>query len=90
MKLASVKINGTNVLAVDYSDTHLLLLENLYTDMQALIADATDAQLVIKELIADTSSDSELVVDKSVIEWLPPLVNPGKVCGVAMNNSASN
>ena len=90
MKLASVKINGTNVLAVDYSDTHLLLLEKLYTDMQALIADATDAQLVIKELIADTSSDSELVVDKSVIEWLPPLVNPGKVCGVAMNNSASN
>ena len=90
MKLASVKIKDTIVLALDYSDTHLLLLENLYADMQALIADAADAQEAIKERIASTASDSELIVDKSDIDWMPPLLNPGKVCGVAMNNSASN
>jgi 2,4-diketo-3-deoxy-L-fuconate hydrolase len=29
-------------------------------------------------------------VDCRRLRWLPPVVNPGKICAVAMNNSASN
>jgi 2-keto-4-pentenoate hydratase/2-oxohepta-3-ene-1,7-dioic acid hydratase in catechol pathway len=30
------------------------------------------------------------VAEFDSIRWLPPITNPGKICGVAMNNSASN
>lgn len=30
------------------------------------------------------------VVDVRDIEWRPPVIRPGKICGVAMNNAASN
>ncbi len=30
------------------------------------------------------------VVDQETIRWLPPVPDAGKICGVAMNNSASN
>jgi 2-keto-4-pentenoate hydratase/2-oxohepta-3-ene-1,7-dioic acid hydratase in catechol pathway len=33
---------------------------------------------------------SRSAVSLDQVEWLPPIRHPGKICGVAMNNSASN
>lgn len=39
--------------------------------------------------IAEALANSD-VVDQSNVSWQPPIRRPGKICGVAMNNSASN
>ena len=33
---------------------------------------------------------AEAIFQINAIKWLPPVPNPGKICGVALNNSASN
>jgi len=44
----------------------------------ALVADALD------------SGESSAVISEEEIIWQPPVPKPGKICGVALNNSASN
>jgi 2,4-diketo-3-deoxy-L-fuconate hydrolase len=39
---------------------------------------------------AATNSNSARTISCEDVEWHPPVRNPGKICGVAMNNSASN
>ena len=34
--------------------------------------------------------DKIQLIPQSDIEWLPPVPRPGKICGVALNNSASD
>jgi 2-keto-4-pentenoate hydratase/2-oxohepta-3-ene-1,7-dioic acid hydratase in catechol pathway len=36
------------------------------------------------------NSEDAVIVGTEEIEWLPPIRQPGKICGIAMNNSASN
>lgn len=39
---------------------------------------------------AEVEAPAAAEVSVKDIRWLPPIVRPGKICGIAMNNSASN
>lgn len=60
--------------------------------MSRLMAMGGDAQSTIDvALRAHHSGSCELdVIRAEISSWHPPVRNPGKICGVAMNNSASN
>ncbi len=36
------------------------------------------------------TADSSAVINADAVIWQPPVPHPGKICGVALNNSASN
>jgi 2-keto-4-pentenoate hydratase/2-oxohepta-3-ene-1,7-dioic acid hydratase in catechol pathway len=39
---------------------------------------------------AMNSAENDAVISADEVLWLPPVPRPGKICGVALNNSASN
>ena len=57
------------------------------SDMRRLIMAWSPA--VADVLVEHVAAATESLAPETV-EWLPPVVDPGKICGVAMNNSASN
>ena len=52
-------------------------------DMERLIRHAGEVLPALAQACGD-------IVDSDAVEWLAPVPRPGKICGVAMNNSASN
>lgn len=45
--------------------------------------------MLLAARVLDNPPDNSLI-STDEIQWLPPVPRPGKICGVAMNNSASN
>lgn len=96
VKFASVSYRDLDLLVVSAGDglvdvRQILSIEETIT-MTRLMAMGTDTQEIIadalrKQQLGDRSLDTISIDD---VHWYPPVRNPGKICGVAMNNSASN
>ena len=104
MKLASVRHKDEDLVAVRLDDTRLADIRTLpgldsalfgaagLTDMTGLIRaggkflDELEAALEIA--LADINTVPTIPAED--VTWHAPVRNPGKICGVAMNNSASN
>ena len=79
MKLASIRHNDRDRVATLKDPDTLVLLDG-FESMRDLIRSGEDPERF--------ESRSSIAVDE--VQWLPPVRHPGKICGVAMNNSASN
>lgn len=93
MLLASVRFDHSDRIGVGDDDGNLLLLDRLIgadapTDMDQVISAGPDLLDAIREAIDERSAVTAVRVDD--VEWYPPVRRPGKILGVAMNNSASN
>lgn len=104
MKLASIRYRDRERVAVAVDEAHVIdandLLEHYssaagraaVTDMQSLI----ERGAVLVQQIADALDGFEARgnpayrIPTAEVTWRPPVRRPGKICGVAMNNSASN
>ena len=79
MKLASIRHNDRDRVATLKDSDNLVLLDG-FESMRDLIRSGEDPERF--------ESRTSIAVDD--VQWLPPVRHPGKICGVAMNNSASN
>ena len=91
MKLATFQHQQRTLVGVALNDTHLLPLDALpvCASMQSLIAAGSAGLAAIREYLA-AAIDPRQMIPVEAVTWLPPVTSPGKICGVAMNNSASN
>lgn len=87
MRLASFRNNGKERIGVIRDGDTLIEIAGGIS-MIELIGMGSIAAEYINE--AANSSDNKRLTHFDNIEWLPPVSRPGKICGVAMNNSASN
>ena len=104
MKLASVSHDGKDLVAVRVDDGHLVAITALLESRpsrfrSADLAGMTDVircgQALLDELEAALDNtrrgvNTVQLIPASEVLWYPPVRKPGKICGVAMNNSASN
>jgi 2-keto-4-pentenoate hydratase/2-oxohepta-3-ene-1,7-dioic acid hydratase in catechol pathway len=79
MKLASIRYAGQDRIAILRDDSEVAFVEG-FTSMLDLIRSGEDAARFA----------SKTTVSLREVEWRPPIPYPGKICCVAMNNSASN
>jgi len=85
MQLSSFEYQGKRCIGVR-KNNKIVVIES--ATMKQLIA-MGDKGLDMANKVLKNSSHATVVGFDS-IRWLPPITNPGKICGVAMNNSASN
>ena len=93
MKLASFRVDGHDTFGVALSadvvvDIKASSPDRCPDDLMELIRMGATGLELVNEILQDDSTATILATDS--IEWLPPVRRPGKICGVAMNNSASN
>ncbi|MDH4072207.1 MAG: fumarylacetoacetate hydrolase family protein [Gammaproteobacteria bacterium] len=79
MKLASVRYGSRDRLGVLKDDGAITLLD-AFDSMRDLIRSGEDP----------SRFESRTTVPACEVDWRPPIRHPGKICCVAMNNSASN
>ena len=84
MKLATFRLDGRDRIGVLKGDRQIAVIEGI-GEMTELIRLGSFA----KGHIAHALDDGRTVPCED-LSWLPPIRKPGKICGVAMNNSASN
>ena len=92
MKFASFSVGERSTYGVAPSDTEIVDIKVALTDCpDELIGliEMGDAGLELIEGLLKNPPDAA-IVSSSDINWQPPILRPGKICGVAMNNSASN
>ena len=94
MKLVSFNYQGRERIGVMSGESQILDLDlalspkvNFSGDMTGFIGLGDKGQELAAEALA--AGSSALIPAEDVI-WRPPIVRPGKICGVALNNSASN
>lgn len=99
MRLASIKFNSKCCVVAEIDEQYLIDIEHLLADTAPAIISMLNLLEQGEEFLARLRSslhtkvstlDKALLIDKSKVTWLPPVTRPGKICGVAMNNSASN
>lgn len=102
MKLATVEIRGHHVVGVAGPDEKLFDVDELLRvtgnsdhglriqSMRQIIAGADSILTAISNALAAVATVDIDPIPADELRWLPPVVQPGKVCAVAMNNSASN
>ncbi len=93
MRFASFSVAGRNTFGV-------ALAADVVVDIKATAPDGCPDNLLelfrmgatgltlVDEILQNEATAKTLSTDD--IEWQPPVRRPGKICGVAMNNSASN
>ena len=79
MKLASFRYADRERIGLLKNDQEINFIDG-FNSMRDLIRSGEDAGRFI----------SRSVVSVDDVDWLPPVPHPGKICCVAMNNSASN
>jgi 2-keto-4-pentenoate hydratase/2-oxohepta-3-ene-1,7-dioic acid hydratase in catechol pathway len=84
VKLASFNYDGADRIGVLKNDDEIAIIDSV-GGMIDLIQLGGYAMEHIEHAIADGKT-----IGLSEIVWQPPIRKPGKICGVAMNNSASN
>lgn len=84
MKLASFHLDGADRIGVLKNDDEIALIDITGT-MNDLIRLGNDAREHIDHALTNGAT-----IACSDIKWQPPIRKPGKICGIAMNNSASN
>jgi len=102
MKLATVLHNGRRFVGVAESEREILDVDELLLlasstgkaprilSMKQMIAGAATLLPELREALAQADTLDVERFDIDALQWLPPVASPGKVCAVAMNNSASN
>lgn len=84
MKLASFHYNGADRIGVLKNDREFALIDSA-GDMIDLIRLGKYGNEHIDHALEDGDT-----INRSDVRWHPPVRRPGKICGVAMNNAASN
>ena len=99
MKLANVYYRGRNLVAAELAPGELVGIASLPTrqptktqvDMLDIIRGGEPLrQALVTSLDNIRSDDTVARIPAAEVRWYPPVRNPGKICAVAMNNSASN
>jgi 2-keto-4-pentenoate hydratase/2-oxohepta-3-ene-1,7-dioic acid hydratase in catechol pathway len=93
MLLASVRFDQSDRIGVSADAKNVILLDQLIgASAPADMVQVIDAGPTLLDDIRDAISDLPDVATVGVddIEWHPPVRRPGKILGVALNNSASN
>jgi 2-keto-4-pentenoate hydratase/2-oxohepta-3-ene-1,7-dioic acid hydratase in catechol pathway len=95
MKLASIRHGERERVAVAVNDAYLVDVSDLgipVTDMSDLISQGEPllARLAAALKSFQARPEAGRLIPTSEVVWRPPVRRPGKICGVAMNNSASN
>ncbi len=85
MKLGTVRVDGAERVVVALDDRWAVPLD-LGISMEGLILDWATAGPGLSEAAAARRGEALAIAD---LEWLPPVPRPGKVIGVALNNSAN-
>jgi 2-keto-4-pentenoate hydratase/2-oxohepta-3-ene-1,7-dioic acid hydratase in catechol pathway len=95
MKLASIRYRGRDSIAAEITrgelvDIASLRVDRAPSDMIELIRGGESLRRQLAEALANARSDKSIArIPADDVAWHPP-VRPGKICAVAMNNSASN
>jgi len=84
MKLASFHFDGADRIGILKNDDEIAVIDCV-GGMTDLIRLGSYAREHIDQALADGTS-----IACSDVNWHPPIRRPGKICGIAMNNSASN
>ncbi len=103
MKLASISYKGTDCIAVAIDDTNVIDIRDamiaafgndteIPVDMNHLLLQGDAGMAKLSSALDSARSNPETVtfIPISDVSWRAPVRKPGKICGVAMNNSASN
>jgi 2-keto-4-pentenoate hydratase/2-oxohepta-3-ene-1,7-dioic acid hydratase in catechol pathway len=95
MKLASIQYGGRERVVAAVDDRYVIGVSDLgasITDMLNLIEQGATLLPRLATALADfrKQPDRTRLIPTSQVTWRPPVRRPGKICGVAMNNSASN
>jgi 2-keto-4-pentenoate hydratase/2-oxohepta-3-ene-1,7-dioic acid hydratase in catechol pathway len=100
MKLANVYYRGRNMVAAELAPGELVGIASLPTrpaasnapvDMLDIIRGGEPLRQAIVASLSNIRSDDTVArIPAAEVRWYPPVRNPGKICAVAMNNSASN
>jgi 2-keto-4-pentenoate hydratase/2-oxohepta-3-ene-1,7-dioic acid hydratase in catechol pathway len=100
MKFASIFYRGRNLVAAELAPGELVGIASLPTrasppnvpvDMLDIIRGGEPLrQVLVNELARIRSDESVARIPAADVRWYAPVRNPGKICAVAMNNSASN
>ena len=93
MKFASYSLDGRSSYGVAGRDETIVDIPAAQggaapADLLELISQGERGLEIARSAAEDAPETAQ--VDLSDIRWLPPIERPGKICGVAMNNSASN
>lgn len=93
MRFASYRIDGRDSYGVALQDLRIADLRaslgaGAPETLLALIESGDAGLGQVARILED--ADSAETVAPGRIEWRPPVRRPGKICGIAMNNSASN
>lgn len=102
MQLATVNHRGEDRVVVRLADDRLLGVEALLgltnyggqapRDMHSVIEGGTMLRDALGQALAgfDAQTAAAMSLAAEDVIWRPPVPRPGKICGVAMNNAASN
>jgi 2,4-didehydro-3-deoxy-L-rhamnonate hydrolase len=93
MKLATFSYKDRQHIGVAASDDWLLPVDTIMpglNSMTDLINLGAAGLAQVADYCSRNRDNPALLVPAADVQWLPPVTRPGKICGVAMNNSASN
>src|SRR5262245_46792018 len=100
MKLASFQWRGRDHIGLAHDDDNLIDLAGVAAkigawapiDMLALIEAGERGQkfLADAERHVDDNPGKVPLIPVSEVKWHPPVRRPSKICGIALNNSASD
>jgi 2-keto-4-pentenoate hydratase/2-oxohepta-3-ene-1,7-dioic acid hydratase in catechol pathway len=92
MRLASFRIDGRDTYGVALADGNIVDLRAVEdpfpNGLIGVIRMGDAARTRIEKILEDPPGSATIPADN--ITWHPPIRRPGKICGIAMNNSASN
>jgi 2-keto-4-pentenoate hydratase/2-oxohepta-3-ene-1,7-dioic acid hydratase in catechol pathway len=96
MKLASVFYRGRDLVVTELAPGQLVGIASLpgrqsAVDMEHVIRGGEPLKQAIAASLDRIRSDESIArIPAAEVRWYPPVRHPGKICAVAMNNSASN
>lgn len=92
MKFATVVYNGNNEIGIDDSQGNLALIPLAFFNGpdRATMLDVIHMGAEGLKALKQQNLKGYHLIPHAEVKWLPPIPNPVKICGVAMNNSASN
>jgi len=92
MRFASFRFNEQDTYGVALADDEILDIraaaEDSPDDLIGLVRMGDAGRTQITEILRDPPEVT--TISTADIQWHPPIRRPGKICGIAMNNSASN
>ncbi|HVY66459.1 MAG TPA: fumarylacetoacetate hydrolase family protein [Gammaproteobacteria bacterium] len=99
MKLASIHYRGRDMVAAEIAPGELVGIASLPgslpspngVDMLDVIRGGEPLRQTIAQSLENIRNDESVArIPAADVTWYPPVRRPGKICAVAMNNSASN